>query len=276
MPEPEETQEIEPPTTSSVDWKQYDLGDFDGKDMKEVANQIKQYKHFAGLHGKQSQELGQLRKEREQWQAEREQLQRMKEAAGQKVEPTSDWGDWNDQKRQQFFFEIENGNPLKYIHDSLNERFSKQFVTQEMIAKQVQEMLQNGFDGYTDWMDERHLMSDPEYVKYKPYIEVLQQDVNFGKTRTKSDLLEFAKFRATEQDENLVGLVYDLMRKYPSMDLTQAKKWAGMELQTSRQADTNADDLRQKVNAVKDVTGKGAATKASETEKVATMDEAFE
>lgn len=267
--QPESQPEAEP---VSYDWKGYGLEDLSERKPEEIAQEIKTLRYNKDLYGRQANELGSLRKQYEEAQQRIAEFEKLagREPAPQAAQPSV----FDEMQREQMMREFEKGNPIDYFHKHLSERFNESYATKDSVQEMIQKALEEGFGKYAQWNEQQQASQDPEYEMYQSYIKTLQDDQYFGNTRPTKELLEFAKFRANEKDEELVNMAYNLMREYPNMRLDTAKKWAAMDLAQQRLDTTQP--TRDKAAKVRTVAKTNGAAKGSQDEKITTMDEAFE
>ena len=229
----------------------------------------REFKHHNETYGKQSQELGELRRQSKVYQ---EKIKRFMEAADKPIQEPAQVEGLDDFTKQQFYDMMEKGNPQKAIDLLIGDRFNPKYDGDDFKSA-VQSIMQDNFNQYHAYQSEEQIRSDPDYPQYSGYIDTLRTDEHFGSSRRPEELLSFAKL--VQENKPLADVVYSNMRRYPAMSVDDAKKFANLSMNHSATEQGKRDDYKKTVDKLDSVAPASAAAKASQNDKISSMEDAF-
>ena len=228
----------------------------------------KEIKYRNETYGRQSQELGELRRKSREYE---EKLKRFMEAADKPVEQPQSQGP-DEFTIKQFYDLMEKGQPNQALDLLLKDRLNPKFDGEDF-QKAVDQRVQDHLNQYYTYTNEEKIKSDPDYPIYANYIEVLKSPEHFGGHRRPSELLEFSKMAA--ENKTLADLVYSNMKRYPDMPIEDAKKFANLTLNHSSTESGKKEEFKKTVNKLNDLAPTTSPAKASEVAKIGNMEDAF-
>jgi hypothetical protein len=224
-------------------WKDYGIDGWDGKSREQIAREVAFQRNVSG---RQSGELGKLRKEYQTTQqklAEFEKLAGGKNTQqGQAVAAAIE--DMSEGDKLGFFKELEEGNPRKALRMALGDLgIPKNEDIQKMIAETIEKQLGQ----YHDWSEETNLRtSNPDYAKHEEMVNWLRDKNNEEglPNRPRQDCLELCILG--EQDTALAGMTYDLL-KTSNLPFQRCKQLAQLEMTTSAANETAKNTLKGEI-----------------------------
>ncbi len=253
-------------TTEGKTWKDLGVDRWDGLPREQRAKELVYERQ---RYGKQADELGTTRKERDEALS---QLNSVKSAAGVEKKVEDKLSTMSDWEKNAFFESLEKGDPREAILNLIKPNLGLQ--SKEDIQKLIEESVNDAlhqYDGYSQVSSVQR--TRPEYVEHEPYIEVLTKAENFGNTRSYEDMLDFSILQ--KSNSTLGDVVFDLMKRHSSMSFNECKELAELRMGAKKTNETTKDELRETVKGIEGGVKKGAKKKGSETEKIMTMDDAF-
>ena len=228
----------------------------------------REIKHRNETYGRQSQELGELRRQHKENETK---LKRFMEAADKPIEPPQDTGP-DEFAIKQFYDMMEKGQPKQALDLLLKDRLTPKFDGDDF-QQAVDQRVHDHLNQYYAYTNEEKIKSDPDYPMYASYIEILKSDEHFGGRRRPVELLEFSKL--VTSNKTLADLVYSNMKQYPDMPFDDAKKFANLTMNHSATEQGKKDDYKKTVNKLDDIAPTTSAAKASAVETISNMEDAF-
>jgi len=219
-------------------------------------------------YGRQSQELGDLRRKAKE---DAEKLRRFMEAADKPAEKPAD-NSPDEYAIKQFYDMMENGKPSQALDLLLKDRMSPKFDSDDFKTA-VQSIMQENLNQYHAYQVEENVRRDPDYPQYSGYIDTLRSEEHFGNTRRPEELLSFSKL--VQENKGLADIVYSNMKQYPAMSFDDAKKFANLSLNHSSTEEGKREDYKNTVKKLESVAPTSNAQKSSEKENIGSMDDAF-
>jgi hypothetical protein len=258
-----------PQAPTEKEWKEYNL-DWDGKSREQIAREITFQR---GVSGRQSQELGRLRKE---YQTASQKLSELSKLAGGATNPEGQTvkeavAEMDPAEKAMFFKELEEGDPRKALRRALGDLgIPKTDDIKKMIADGVKEQLGQ----YHDWNEENTLRStDPDYAKNEEMVKWFRDPENTEgiPDRSRKECLDLVKLG--NENQLLAGFVYDLMRK-SNLPFAECKRISTLELSAQQTNDSAKEKIAGEIKKGNKTTPSGSKTVGSEGH-AKTMDEAF-
>ncbi len=260
------------PGSEDKNWESFGLERYDKMTREQIAQDIN-YRNKT--YGDQSNELGRLRtveEERDTLQAKIQQMTAItnpdaKKAAVDRVEKMSE-GQLTD-----FFGQLEK-DPRQAILSLLGDSV-KGGRSEDDLKKIIQENVQEALFQYHGFSEEEAVKRNrPEFVEHEHYIKELSKPEHLGQNRGIEDLLDFTILQ--KENSTLAAVVYDKLKRYPSMNFQDCKKYSELELRSPDTEAAKKDELEKKVTGLQGGPPSSAKTKVSETDEVKTMDDAFD
>jgi len=251
-------------------WSEFGLDRYDKMDREKIAADIN-YRNK--LYGDQSNEIGTIRQERDALKAKIEQMTAISTGKGSEV---SDEIEAMTPGQLTDFYEQFEKNPRKAIMSLLGDKV-KGGRSDEDLKKIIAENIREALFQYHGFSEQEGVKRNrPEYVEHEPYIEILSGEKYLGGIRSTNDILDFAILE--KENATLAPIVYDKLKRYPNMSFADCRKFSELELRSQDTEQAKKDELKSKVAGLQGA-GAGMSTakgKASETDNVTTMDEAFD
>jgi len=221
-------------------------------------------------YGRQSQELGELRRKHQDAEAR---LAKFMEAADKQPETPKQVNELDEFTKDKYYKLLEQGRPDEATRLVLGDSLKPKYDSEDF-QKAVDDRVQEHLSQYYTYTAEEGIKRDPDYPKYSEYIELLKTPEHFGNQRNPSELMEFS--RLAETNKSLADLTYHNMKRYPSMSFDDAKKFAGLTMGSGKANEEKKDKFKKELNKLDGVSpSKGSADKAVESEQYDSMDEAF-
>lgn len=231
----------------------------------------KEYQFRNQTFGRQSQELGELRRKTQEYEAK---LSRFMEAADKPVEMKKASQGMDELTKENFYKLLERGEPDKAFDLMLKDKLTPRYDEDESFQKAVDARVQEHLSKYYNYTMEEGLRQDPDYPKYSDYIELLSQEDHFGGQRNPKELLKFAKL--VDENKPLADLTYHNMRKYKDMPFDEAKQYAMAMMNSQSATHQKQEAIAKQVKSLSGVSpATGSAQQASQTETIKSMDDAF-
>lgn len=249
-------------------WKDYGLEKFDGMSTEDIAKQITDER---ADYGRLSENQAETKKQNEDYQS---QIAKMKAitspATEEKVEEKL--ADMNEFEMQAFFASLEK-NPRKAIKDLLKDQMG--VVGKDDIQKMIDENISKAMGDYDNYSNTRSVQrSRPEHAEHESYVEFLSKPEHLGDARGYEDKLDFAVLH--KENKALADVVYGLL-KTTNLPFAQCKEFAELQLGAKGNADETVEDIKKIIKGVDGAdTSKASKKKGSETEKIESMDDAFD
>jgi len=261
----EETAKLEETAEVKKTWKDLGIDRFDGMSREQQANEINWRNRVAG---QQANELGELRKKVAELEKSPEKPE--EKAPVRRGLTEAEIADYNKI--------LEGGDPvgafLKYGGDDF-----KQIIS-EAIKSEFQGGLKDIIGGQVDSQADSLAYSSfcqnhPDYETYEPLMQTLDGKEHLREQkRSYEELYELAKLG--EDNDPLYEPTYSMLKKYPNMNVVEAKKFASLQLSNPEAAQTKRDKIKETVGKI-DVVNKATAKKSASTnvEKPESIDDAF-
>ncbi len=238
---------------------------YDGMDRAQLAEDIK---HRNTVHGRQSTEVGTLRKDLAAAQAK---LDGFAKAAGVSVEAKEVIEDMDEAELGVFLTDLQS-NPRKAFTRILGKGMGRR--SDDDLKKLFMEFFDEGIGQYHDYTGQQTAQADPDYQIHAGYMESLRLPENFGNTRPAQELLAFAKLAdVPNADKALVDALYSDMKRYPQVSMKDCLNM--VTGRTGGKAKVDPDKIREQVDSLTGGKLPSGAKKKSSTEKIETMDDAF-
>lgn len=243
-------------------WAQLGMHErYDGMSRQEIATDIL---HRNTVHGRQTGEVGQLRKDLA---AAQEQLAGVKKAADLPVEVKAEVQKMSEAELSRWLEDLQT-DPRAAIQSLLGDNFGRR--SDDDMNAIIDKRVDEGLQGYHGFTQDEAAKSDVDYPIYADYIEGLQRPEHFGNTRSPRELLDFA--RLYDADKDAANAVYDAMKRFPRVPIKDC-----VHMVNGRpKAEVSADKIRQQVNELSGVTKTSGSHKASATPNIKSMDDAFD
>ncbi len=250
-------------------WSEFGLDRYDKMDREKIAADVN-YRNK--LYGDQSNEIGTIRQERDALKTKIEQMTAISTGKGSEVSKEIEAmspGQLTD------FYEQFEKDPRQALMSLLGDKV-KGGRSEEDLKKIIAENVQEALFQYHGFSEAEGVKRNrPEYAEHEQYIEMLSEEKYLGKVRSYEDILDFAVLE--KENSTLAPLVYKKLKAYPKMSFVDCRKFSELELRSPDTEQAKKDELKNKVEALQ---GAGAGTstakgKASETEEITTMDQAF-
>lgn len=267
-PTPEPGTEPEPdPSPEPATEKTYaELGldeRYDGMNREQMVADIK---HRNIVHGRQAGEVGDLRKKLA---AAQEKVDSFNKVAGQPVAVKEAVKKMSEGEVSLFIqdFQID---PDKAIRGLLGDNFGRR--SDGDLKKMVGELFEDMIGQYQGYTEDQAVQTDPDYQVHANYMEGLRQPEHFGNTRPAQELMAFSKLaNISGADKPTVDNLYDCMKRFPQVPM---KDCLSMVKGRGGTKTVDPDKIRKQVDGLEGGTPPGSK-KASSSEKITTMDEAF-
>jgi hypothetical protein len=249
----------EPKTDVSINWAEYGLPQFAGRNIEEVASYTK---NFFKRYGDQANELGELRKLKEKF-------SKVEETVSGK-EQQKELAKLNDVEYK-MFADMFIDNPLealnKFAMPHLKEALKAELKAemQNEIAPQLQGFAQNLT---RDQSFNQFARSNPDWTQHRELMDTLMAEEHLGENHEFDDVYQLSKLYKT--DSALAAECYQLMKR--GVSYPQAKRYASAVLSTP----VAKSNIKEEVSRAKMVS-KPSGVKAVNTGKnINTWDDVLE
>ncbi len=237
---------------------------YNDMDRKQLAEDIQ---HRNRVHGRQSTEVGTLRKDLAAAQAK---LDGFAKAAGATVEVKEAIKDMDEAELGVFLTELQS-NPRKAFGRILGDDMGRR--SDDDLRKMFTKWFDEDIGQYHGYREEQTVQEDPDYQIHAGYMEGLRQKEHFGNTRSAQELLAFSKLANSGADKPTIDALYENMKRFPQVPMKNC-----LDMVTGRtggKARVDPDKIREQVKGLAGGTAPSGAEKKSSKEEIPDMDTAF-
>jgi len=243
-------------------WSDYGIEDWNELGHEQIAERVLKERNS---QGSMMRERDSIRSERDALQAQIDQISGVTNPGKEVIR--DEIADMDDFEKQRFFQQLET-SPRAAISGLLKDSMP----TKDSIAEMISEKLKTSLTDYDQYNQAESIKrTRPEFAEHQGYIEFISKPEYLGDRRSLDDKLDFAVLH--KENPDLSDMVYDLLAR-TNMPFADAKEYAEFRSQATNKAAVDKDELRDTIDKVKSVSG-GGKQKASETEKIESMEEAF-
>lgn len=245
-----------------IDWSKYGLPQFTGQPLDKVAQSI-QWRNRK--YGEQANELGELRKAREELEKIRSQVSGQPSKPGVRKMTDTELA---------LFAEKFNENPYAaidefikpHLRDSLKEELRKSLQEElsPLIQEQTKELAtQQELKAFT----EKH----PDYQRYAPVMKQLMTDEYLGDSVPYEDVYQLAEL--SQSEPSVFPETCALMRR--GIPFKDAKEYASLRKSVKSAADATRGQVKSEIADVAGAMRKSGASSSTTEPEIKTMDDAF-
>ena len=224
-------------------------------------------KHRNTQYGHQTREIGEMRKKLA---AATEKLDSFSKVAGAPIAAKEAVKNMSEGEVALFIQDFQ-VDPDKAIRGLLGENFGRR--SDDDLKKMVGDLFEDMIGQYHGYTEDQAVQGDPDYQIHANYMEGLRQPEHFGDTRSADELLAFAKLANGGADKAYRDTLYGCMKRFPSVPMKECLNMVKGRRGGAKTVDANK--IREQVKGLDGGTPSGSKT-ASATEKIETMDQAFD
>lgn len=263
-PEPDpEPDPADPPTEKTY----AELGLDERYDKMTREQRADDIKHRNTQYGHQTREIGEMRKKLA---AATEKLDSFSKVAGAPIAAKEAVKNMSEGEVALFIQDFQ-VDPDKAIRGLLGENFGRR--SDDDLKKMVGDLFEDMIGQYHGYTEDQAVQGDPDYQIHANYMEGLRQPEHFGDTRSAHELLAFSKLANGGADKAYRDTLFDCMKRFPSVPMKECLNMVKGRGGGAKTVDANK--IRKQVKDLDGGTPSGSKT-ASATEKIETMDQAFD
>ena len=250
--------------TAGIDWASHGFPDLVGKSPDEVKN----YFQFTNRrYGAQANELGQLRKQVEEYEKLKQQI------AGQKPKPEKATEELSEVEMALFANKF-NENPLAAMREFLLPKMTESL--RDQILSHVKEEFGPVLEGQAQNLAKEQeftafVKENPDYLQYQDVMKQLMTPDYIGEDAPFEEVYKLAKL--TKEEPSLFPNICGLMRRGIPFD--EAKDYASLKQNASASADAKREQIKKEVASIAVGTKRTAAKQVTSEPEIKTMDDAF-